>query len=196
MKKLQQIGVLLTIYENDNKVRPYAYNDTAEAAADAGQPSNINRKWYALLYKVGLLQIKGGTTSQGADGRNCSLLLCPTQEPTETTYVMNVAFGQYFGLPTGSSYRNWAQYSFPTDSMPSPSSRVSILDGQGRVYTVNYNYYVNYPHSENGMLVTESNYAAASLGILTNALYLDGHASTQQLVTLRDDRNHIFGKIH
>jgi prepilin-type N-terminal cleavage/methylation domain-containing protein/prepilin-type processing-associated H-X9-DG protein len=195
LKKMQQLGVMLAIYENDYKARPYAYN--FDATIEALPSPNVNLKWYGLMYKAGLLKIDGAPTYQGADGRNCKALLCPVQSPAiETSYVMNVGFGNYFDLDAGSSYRNWSKQFFRTDDITKPSKRANLLDGQGGVYTVSYNYNINYPHGHVSMYVTESNSASAPNDLLTNVLFLDGHSAAQPFDVLRDDRNMIFGKVH
>lgn len=195
MNNLKQLGTAFAMYEDDQKIRPFAVNNSMGNAV--GEPINMYKKWYGMLYKDDLLKIKGTTTSQGADGRNCSLLLCPSMTtPLETSYVMNCGFGQFFGLPTGSGYSNWAAFSFKSASVPDPSSRVNLLDGWGGIYTVNYNYNINYPHGvSSSMYVTESNYTSAPKNLVTNALYLDGHVAAPRLIDLELDRNRIFGKI-
>ena len=203
LNNLKQMGPLMVMYEDTYTLRPYALNDAI--AAGTGEPANVYKKWYGLLYKADLLRIRGAETYQGADGRNCPMFLCPTQStPIETCYQLNVGFGQYFGLTSGSSYINWANASYKMVSFPMPSIRVSIAEGLygngagvtgTNVYTQNYNYNINYPHGNGNMLVQESNYTTAPKNLSTNLLYLDGHVGSSRLIDLELDRSRIFGKV-
>lgn len=189
---MKQLGSVFQMYESEQLVRPYALNGAMSALP--GEPNNVNMKWYGLLYKAGLLKIRGATTYQGADGRNCGLLLCPsTNPPIETTYSLNVGMGQYFGLTTGSSYSNWAATSFRTSSIPTPSQTANLLEtnNSGGLYTVNYNYNLYYPHGSAPMYVTEASVGVPG-GIRVNVLYLDGHTQSHSFMELQNARSRIF----
>ena len=109
---------------------------------------------------------------------------------------MNCGFGQMFGLDPTGSYRLWAAASFKSASISNPSTRAYLLDGHNDIYTVNYNYNLNYPHGIGAsMAVTESNYTSAPKNLSTNLLYLDGHAGSSRLIDLELDRNRVFGKV-
>ena len=155
------------------------------------------------LCRASAVPISGATTYQGADGRNCKLLLCPSATaPVERTYVMNCGFGELKGMETGSSYRNWAMTSFKTESIPRPSYRVNLIDGGSNLensatntYTVNWNYHIRYVHGGGmSLYVTESNGDTAPRSMVTNVLFLDGHAASKSLGELYGDRTRYFGR--
>ena len=125
LNNLKQLGLALFSYEGMYGVRPFAEN--LELTNGPSNALNANKKWYGMLWMANLLPISGATTYQGADGRNCKLLLCPSATaPVERTYVMNCGFGELKGMETGSSYRNWAMTSFKTESIPRPSYRMNL----------------------------------------------------------------------
>jgi len=198
---LKQIGTMLTMYEDMFGVRPYA--STGGIAAQSGEPANINLTWFSLLYKADLLKIKGQVTTYGADARNCSLLKCPMETLyLSVNYTMNVGFGEMLGANAGSSYDGYAKFCFKSASISNPSVRASMLDGKhggvvnSTMYTVNYNFNVNYPHaSKLNMLVTESNYSSAPKSLITNTLHLDGHFEPKKFGELEQNRQKIFGRI-
>ncbi len=192
MNNLKQQNIAINMYDNDLGERPYALK--LGTVAEAGWPANINAKWYALLYKNGYLEVTGALTAQGADGRNCDILLCPTQPgPIETSYVMNVAYFNMLGIAYGSSYLDWAKTPCKASRIPSPSKRAYILDGRGGVYSVSFKYNMNYPHGMSSMYVTEANYQSAPYDLVTNALYLDGHSSSLSFAEFSSDSRTICG---
>ena len=198
---LKQIGTSLMMYEDSFGIRPYA--SCGGIAAEPGLPANINLTWFSLLYKADLLKIKGATTTYGADSRNCPVLKCPMETLyLSVNYTMNVGFGEFFGAAIGSSYDGYAKYCFKSTSIPNPSIRASVMDGKhggavnSSMYTVNYNFNVNYPHAaRHNMLVTEANYTTAPRTLITNVLYLDGHVEPAQFSDLQDNRRKVFGRI-
>ena len=103
LNNLKQLGITLFSYEGMYDVRPFAENlNLADGVAEA---PNSNKKWYGLLWLANLLPISGNTTYQGADGRNCKLLLCPSaNEATERTYAMNCGFGKQYDIPDTGYY--------------------------------------------------------------------------------------------
>ena len=107
LNNLKQLGITLFSYEGMYDVRPFAENlNLADGVAEA---PNSNKKWYGLLWLANLLPISGNTTYQGADGRNCKLLLCPSaNEATERTYAMNCGFGKQYDIPDTGYYRRGA----------------------------------------------------------------------------------------
>lgn len=200
LNNLKQLGLILLSYEGMYGVRPFA--ESLELSDGPAEAPNANKKWYGMLWLAKLLPISGATTYQGADGRNCKLLLCPSATaPVERTYVMNCGFGQLKGMETGSSYRNWSMTSFKTESIPRPSYRVNLIDGGTNLensatntYTVNWNYHIRYVHGGGmSLYVTESNGDTAPRSMVTNVLFLDGHAASKSLGELYGDRSRYFG---
>ncbi|WP_417169745.1 DUF1559 domain-containing protein [Victivallis sp.] len=201
LNNLKQLGLALFSYEGMYGVRPFAEN--LELTNGPSNALNANKKWYGMLWLANLLPISGATTYQGADGRNCKLLLCPSATaPVERTYVMNCGFGELKGMETGSSYRNWAMASFKTESIPRPSYRVNLIDGGANLensatntYTVYWNYHIRYVHGGGmSMYVTESDGDTAPRSMVTNVLFLDGHVESKSLGELYGDRSRYFGR--
>ncbi len=185
----KQLGICLISYEDDFEVRPYGQ--------DADMPETPEKSWFGLLYRAGYLKEKGGDTSDGANAKNCDLLRCPARSlplSFKLTYTFNVAFGHAFGLENGANYTTLAKFSMKTTMMPKPSTRVNLLGGFSKGYTISYKYYVYYPHGNSEpMYVSESNASAAPRSLMTNVLYLDGHAYPATLGELCIDKNYKFG---
>ncbi len=190
----KQLGTMLSLYENDFRVLPYSYNTSI--SAPSGEPTNSYKTWYGLLYVTGLLKPKGNLTTYGVDGRNCDMLMCPTYPAArEKSYTMNCGFGNYLGLSTASSYQAWQRTSYRSDILPAASTRALLLDGGSSAYTMNWNYNVNYPHGNVQMFVTESTYASAPKTLVTNVLFMDGHAEAKRFIDIELVRNNFFGKV-
>ena len=203
LNNLKQLGITLFSYEGMYDVRPFAENlNLADGVAEA---PNSNKKWYGLLWLANLLPISGNTTYQGADGRNCKLLLCPSaNEATERTYAMNCGFGKQYDIPDTGYYRQWAAQSIKTGSIRQPSIRVNLIEGgrdlesgsNSNTYTCNYNVHIRYVHGGGmSMYVTESNSATAPRQMVANILFLDGRAAPMSLGELEQDRSRYFGWI-
>ena len=203
LNNLKQLGITLFSYEGMYDVRPFAENlNLADGVAEA---PNSNKKWYGLLWLANLLPISGNTTYQGADGRNCKLLLCPSaNEATERTYAMNCGFGKQYDIPDTGYYRQWAAQSIKTGSIRQPSIRVNLIDGgrdlesgsNSNTYTCNYNVHIRSVHGGGmSMYVTESNSATAPRQMVANILFLDGRAAPMSLGELEQDRSRYFGWI-
>lgn len=203
LNNLKQLGLALFSYEGMYGVRPFA--ESLELTDGPSNAPNANKKWYGMLWLANLLPTSGATTYQGADGRNCKLLLCPSATaPVERTYVMNCGFGELKGMETGSSYRNWAMTSFKTESIPRPSYRVNLIDGGANLdnvaintYTVAWNYEIRYVHGGGMSMYVRNNDgsdAIAPRSMVTNVLFLDGHVESKSLGELYGDRSRYFGR--